>query len=100
MRAKVAGGFRSKTMWFGFLVMAATWLANNTSVIQDLVPDQYDELAGYAIGIVIWVLRYVTTQPLEEKGVDVRKVHPPAKREPTVAQERWDNELGKELDDF
>jgi hypothetical protein len=64
-------------MWFGFLVMATTWLANNTNLIQGLIPDKYSEIAGYIIGLAIWVLRYVTNQPLEEK-VDTKKIHPPS----------------------
>ena len=94
---------RSKTVWFGFLVMAATWLANNTDLIQSFIPDQYDELAGYVIGIAIWVLRYITTEPLEEKGIDTKKIHPPTgdlPKQPTAEEILETSLSADDLKDF
>ena len=84
MRATVKGAFRSKTIWFGAAVMIGTWLSQNTDLIQSFIPDRYDELAGYFIGIMIWVLRYITTEPLQEKAIDTKKTHPPTKK-PTAS---------------
>jgi len=65
IKDKVVGGLFSSTMWFGFVIMAATWLENNTELLQSLVDGQYASLVGYAIGIAIWGLRWITTKPVE-----------------------------------
>ena len=67
LKDKILGGFFSSTMWFGFLIMVINWLNNNTVLIQGLVPDKYDDLVIYVIGIVIWGLRWITTKPVEDK---------------------------------
>ena len=73
MKNDIKGALRSKTIWFGFAMMLGTWLSNNTDLLVGLVPEQYSDLCGYAIGIAIWVLRYLTTQPLEEKAKPKKK---------------------------
>jgi len=75
IKDKVVGGFFSSTMWFGFVIMAATWLENNTELLQSLVDGQYASLVGYAIGIAIWGLRWITTKPVEEKRPGYSKPH-------------------------
>ena len=94
MQATVKGALKSRTIWFGAAVMIGTWLSQNTDLIQSFIPDRYDELAGYFIGIMIWVLRYVTTEPLQEKAIDSKKTHPP------TAGDKLDEELNKNLKDF
>lgn len=61
----------SKTIWFSLLVMALQFLENNASWFQSLVPDSYGELAGYGIGIIIAILRLVTS-----KGIGKEKPKP------------------------
>ncbi len=68
LKYQILGGFFSSTMWFGLLVMVATWMENNTQFLQGLVESQYAELVGYAIGALIWLLRWITTKPLYEKS--------------------------------
>ena len=106
VKAKVAGSFFSKRMWLGFIIMAGTWLSNNTEMLINLVPAQYSDLCGYGIGIAIWIIGWVTTQPLEDKVPKSKRTHPPAtdyvKKEPTISKKRWDEELqmSNELDEF
>jgi len=68
----VVGGFYSKGMWVGFIIMGANWLNNNSHVVQEWVPKQYDELILYFIGIVIWGVRWITTEPLAKKTPSAR----------------------------
>ncbi len=65
--SKLLGGFFSSTMWFGFIVMAIQWLSNNTEMLTGLVSVEYQELAGYAIGALIWFFRWITIKPIENK---------------------------------
>lgn len=67
IQKKILGGFFSSTMWFGFMVMAATWLENNTQMLSALVDSQYSNQMGYAIGLAIWFLRWITKVPVENK---------------------------------
>ena len=67
IKAKILGGFFSSTMWFGFLIMLMNWLNNNTALLQGLVPEQYDDLVLYGVGLIIWLLRWITTKPIEDK---------------------------------
>ncbi len=65
IKDKVVGGFFSLTIWTGFAVMAATWLENNTAMLQGLVDSQYSSLVGYGIGIDIILLSWKTIVPVE-----------------------------------
>ena len=67
MKDKLLGSFFSSTMWFGFLLMLANYLTNNVEMFQGWVPKQYDDLVLYGVGIVVWLLRWVTTKPVEKK---------------------------------
>lgn len=58
---------KSKTYWLGAAVVAAGFLDQNTQLISQLIPEQYRGLAVSLIGVAVWVLREVTTQPLSDK---------------------------------
>ena len=73
MSAYLIGSFKSKTIWFGVMLMLANWLNNNISTIQGWVPEQYNDLILYAVGLIVWILRYFTKEPLEQKAKDVIK---------------------------
>jgi len=66
LKYKVQGSLKSRTIWFGAVVMAVTWLENNSDIVANMVPDEYSGLVGYAVGIAIWFFRYATVKPLEE----------------------------------
>jgi hypothetical protein len=54
-------------MWFSAVVMAFGALADNSSMLQNLLTPQQYSLAVLIIGMISAVLRFVTTQPLEDK---------------------------------
>jgi hypothetical protein len=58
---------KSKTMWFSFALVIFGALADNFSYVQDLIDPKYYGISFIAIGIIVAVLRFVTTQPLDER---------------------------------
>lgn len=72
MKDIIKAALKSRTMNFGSLLVLAGALEQNTDIITKLVPDQYDGLAISLIGVVVWGLRFVTTQPLvkEKQNAD------------------------------
>jgi hypothetical protein len=65
---KLRGSLYSKSSWFGVgvaLIGLADQLA--PSLLPALVPAQYTGLAVSLSGVAVWLLRWVTTQPLEQK---------------------------------
>lgn len=67
MKSKLKGMLKSKTMWFSAFVMAFGALADNSSMLQSLLSPQNYSLAVLIIGMISAVLRFITTQPLDEK---------------------------------
>ena len=61
------GAMRSRTMWFSFLLVILGALYDNFSYIQSLLdPNVYGVLI-ICIGISVAVLRFVTTDSLEDR---------------------------------
>ena len=58
---------RSKTMWFSFALVILGALMDNFSYIQDLINPKYYGFGYIIIGIIVAILRFLTTQPLEDK---------------------------------
>lgn len=67
IKGKILGGFFSSTMWFGFLLMMANWLNNNTNMITAMFPSEYSELVLYGVGLLVWLFRWITGVPVEDK---------------------------------
>lgn len=86
---KVVGGFFSKGMWLGALIMGANWLNNNIAVVQSWVPDTYDELVLYAVGIAIWGVRMITKEDLADK-TPAAKAAKKAEAEKTTMEKHTD----------
>jgi uncharacterized membrane protein YdcZ (DUF606 family) len=58
---------RSKTMWFSFALVVLGVVYDNFSYVENIInPRLYGVLLIF-IGIVVAVLRFVTTMPLEDK---------------------------------
>ena len=67
MRRKSRGAMRSKTMWFSLALVILGVVYDNFSYIENLInPRLYGVLLIF-IGVVVAVLRFVTTMPLEDK---------------------------------
>ena len=58
---------KSKTMWFSILLIVFGTLMDNSVYLKDLIPPQYFSLLMIAVGVIVGVLRALTTQPLADK---------------------------------
>ena len=64
-RAK--GAMHSKTMWFSLALVVLGVVYDNFSYVQNIIDPRLYGVCLIFIGIVVAVLRFVTTQPLEDK---------------------------------
>ena len=67
MRRKVRGVMHSKTMWFSLALVILGALYDNFSYIEQLINPRLYGVLLISIGIVVAVLRFITTMPLEDK---------------------------------
>ena len=58
---------KSKTMWFSFALVVLGALFDNLPTLQAYLDPQFYSYSLVIIGICVAVLRFLTTQPLEEK---------------------------------
>lgn len=56
---------KSKTMWFSLALVVFGALFDNLSYVQNIIDPRYYGVILIAIGLVVAVLRFVTTQPIE-----------------------------------
>ena len=59
--------YKSKTMWFSFALVVLGALFDNFEQLHDLLDPRFYSISLVIIGIFIAVLRFLTTQPLDEK---------------------------------
>ena len=57
----------SKTMWFSFALVVLGALYDNFSYIEQLINPRLYGVLLISIGVAVAVLRFLTTQPLDEK---------------------------------
>lgn len=67
MKRRLAGMFRSRTMWFSAILFLLGAISDNSSYIQDLLDPKVYSISMFVIGIVIAYLRATTTKPLDDK---------------------------------
>lgn len=58
---------RSKTMWTAAIISALGVVELQYPLIRELIPAEYQGAVFVAIGVIVAVLRIVTTEPLEDK---------------------------------
>jgi len=58
---------KSKTMWFALFLVVLGFVADNFNYVQNVIDPRYYGISYIAIGVVVAVLRFVTTQPLSKK---------------------------------
>jgi hypothetical protein len=58
---------KSRTMWFSLALVIFGALFDNLSYIQNLIDPRYYGFGYIVIGIIVAVLRFLTTKPLEDK---------------------------------
>jgi len=56
---------KSKTIWFSLALVIFGALFDNFSNVQNLIDPQYYGACLIAIGIIVAVLRFITTEPIE-----------------------------------
>ena len=56
---------KSKTMWFSLALVVFGALADNFSYVQNIISPQYYGVSFIVIGVIVAVLRFITTQPIE-----------------------------------
>ena len=56
---------KSRTMWFSLLLVIFGALADNFSYVQNIIDPKYYGIIFIAIGIIVAVLRFVTSKPIQ-----------------------------------
>lgn len=58
---------RSRTMWFSFFLMVFGALYDNFSYLQNIIDPRYYGIILVSIGVIVAILRFVTTVPMEDR---------------------------------
>ena len=56
---------RSRTMWFSFLLVVFGAVLDNFSYLQNIIDQRYYGILLVVIGVIVAVLRFLTTGPIE-----------------------------------
>lgn len=67
MRRKTRGAMHSKTMWFSLALVILGVVYDNFSYVENIIDPKLYGVLLIAIGIIVAILRFVTTLPLDEK---------------------------------
>lgn len=67
MKRRTRGAMHSKTMWFSLALMVLGVVFDNFSYVQNLIDERWYGPILIAIGVIVAVLRFITTMPLEDK---------------------------------
>jgi len=59
--------YKSKTMWFSLALVVIGSLYDNLSYLQNVIDPKYYGIILVTVGIICAILRFYTTQPLDEK---------------------------------
>jgi|GEM_PF-834598 len=67
MRRVMRGAMHSKTMWLALALGIFGALYDNFSYIQNIIDPRYYGILLIIVGVIVAVLRVLTTLPLDEK---------------------------------
>ena len=67
MKVPIKSMAKSRTMWFSLALVIVGALDENFSYLQNVIDSKYYGIILVSIGIICAVLRFYTTQPLEDK---------------------------------
>jgi hypothetical protein len=56
---------KSRTMWFSFALVVFGALFDNFSYLQSAIDQRYYGIILVIIGVIVAILRFLTTRPLE-----------------------------------
>lgn len=58
---------KSKTYWYGAAVVVLGFAEQYGNLVTQFIPEEYRGLAVGLLGVGVWVLREVTTEPVAAK---------------------------------
>lgn len=58
---------KSKTLWFSLALVILGALMDNFSYLQNVINQKYYGILLVVIGIIVAILRFITTQPINDK---------------------------------
>ena len=61
------GVMRSKTMWFSLALVILGVVYDNFSYVENIIDPRLYGVLLIVIGIIVAILRFITTMPLDEK---------------------------------
>ena len=64
MRRTNRGAMHSKTMWFSIALVIFGALFDNFSYLQSVINEKYYGIILVAIGVIVAILRFITTGPI------------------------------------
>ena len=67
MKKTMKGAMHSKTIWFSFALVVLGALFDNFEQLHDILDPRFYSISLVIIGIFIAILRFLTTQPLDDK---------------------------------
>lgn len=67
MRRRARGAMHSKTMWFSLALVILGVVYDNFSYVSNLIDPRLYGILLILIGVTVAVLRFVTTQSLDDK---------------------------------
>ena len=67
MRRKARGAMHSRTMWFSLALVILGVVYDNFSYVQNIIDPRLYGVLLIVIGIIVAILRFVTSGPLEDR---------------------------------
>ena len=67
MKRNMNGAMKSRTMWFSLALVVFGALFDNFSYVQNIIDPKYYGVCLISIGIIVSILRFLTTKPLDDK---------------------------------
>ena len=67
MRRRARGAMHSRTMWFSLALVVLGVIYDNFSYVQNIIDPRIYGVLLIAIGIVVAILRFITTSSLDDR---------------------------------
>ena len=67
MKRSVRGAMHSKTMWLSLALVIVGAVYDNFSYLQNIIDPKLYGVALICVGVLVAILRFITTQPLDDK---------------------------------
>ena len=67
MRRKARGAMHSRTMWFSLALVVLGVIYDNFSYVQNIIDPRIYGVLLITIGVVVAILRFITTSSLDDR---------------------------------